>query len=159
MMLIFLMLWRSCLLWCQRSIIEFKIERKQKLRHKERQRCGDWRMQKIIKTCPSISPHNFHFTTVKIFPQQGNVNEWRHLSTSHPLLALRLSLSSLLILLFLYVFDINLYFILSLLLPPLPSSFPLSFFLYLFPISVNMCKSSSSSITFAESQEKSDLTT
>lgn len=41
-------------------------------------------MQKIMKTCPSISPHNFHFTTAKIFPQQGNVNERRHLSTSHP---------------------------------------------------------------------------
>lgn len=55
--------------------IEIKTEGKQRLRHKERQRCGEQRMQKIMKTCPSISPHNSHFTTVKIFPQQGNVDK------------------------------------------------------------------------------------
>lgn len=45
-----------------------------------------------MKTCPSISLQNLCFTTVKIFPQQGNVSERRHRSTSHLRLAFLLSL-------------------------------------------------------------------
>lgn len=43
----------------QHNLIEFKIERKQRLRHKERQRCGEQRMQKIMKTCPPLAHITF----------------------------------------------------------------------------------------------------
>lgn len=90
---IFLVLWESCaLVPAEWNWIEFKAEIKQRLRHKERQRCGKQRMHNIMESWPSISLPNLLLITVKIFPQQGNVNGWHHLSASHPLLA-RLLLS------------------------------------------------------------------
>lgn len=67
--------WFFAFMPAEHNYIKSKLQMKQRLRHKERQRCGKQRMHGVMKTCPSISLHNSRFTTVKNFTQQGNVSE------------------------------------------------------------------------------------
>lgn len=132
LMLIFLIHWQSCSpLSCQRSVSGLNLALKENRAWDIKKDKDVWwakECRKIMRTCPSISPHNSHFTMMEMFPKQDDGNKWHqhlilclHFPPVIPLFPPSDVLPSFLLLPFLY------------------PSFPLPFFLHLLTISVSMC--------------------